>query len=237
MAHVQCHNVVFTVPGRTILNRLDLTAAEGEVVAIMGPSGSGKTTLLNCLCGITSPDSGSVIIAGIDLMSRSIEERTAFRLRHIGLVFQFGEFLPELSVIENVALPLRLLGTHRKQAEQMGQEWLRRLRVPIDDATYPGTLSGGELQRAGIARALAHRPALVLADEPTGALDETNARQVAELLIAMAKQEGTTVILGTHDPLVAQRADRRLHLHAGALRPMQANTPSPTTGVAEPDAR
>ena len=146
-------------------------------------------------------------------------KRSDLRLRHIGLVFQFGELLPEMTALENVALPLRLLGTSRLDAEEKAEEWLERLGLGGLGDRRPAVLSGGEVQRVGIARALAHEPRLVLADEPTGALDEENTARIAELFVGTAKEDGATVLVTTHDPIVASMADRTLRLHEGRLTP------------------
>jgi putative ABC transport system ATP-binding protein len=235
MSHLEVRDLTLDVPGRRLFDGITFAAEPGECIAIMGPSGSGKTSLLNCLCGITTPTAGSVIIDGVDVPGLGITPRSAFRLKHIGLVFQFGELLPELTVVENVSLPLRLLGVGREEAERRAAGWLARLGIGDLAVQHPDRLSGGEAQRAGIARALAHGPALVLADEPTGALDEANAAQVARLLLGIAKETGATVIVATHDPLVATQADRVLRLRDGQL--LSAHTPPrntpPNTGRLE----
>lgn len=205
------------MPGRRLLDHINFVSSAGECIAIVGPSGSGKTSLLNCLCAITSPTSGTVVIDGVELTGLGSSKRARFRLQYIGMVFQFGELLPELSMLENVALPLRLMGASRSEAEGRATDWLEKLGLGGRGGAHTDVLSGGEVQRVGIARALAHGPRLVLADEPTGALDETNSRYIAELLINMAKEVGATVIVTTHDPLVASRADRILRLYDGRL--------------------
>lgn len=204
------------VPGRRLLDEVGFDVGAGECLAVMGPSGSGKTSLLNCLSGIAMPTSGWVWAAGTELTALGLSRRTEFRLRHIGMVFQFGELLPELSALENVALPLRLMGTSRREAERRASGWLDRLGLD-DGKAHPETLSGGEIQRVAIARALAHEPRLVLADEPTGALDEENSLRVVELLVGAAKDLGAAVIVATHDPLVASSTDRVLRLLDGRL--------------------
>ena len=208
------------VPGRRLLHDVNLAAPAGECLGVVGPSGSGKTSLLNCLCGIARPTSGSVLVDGVELTRLGLSEQTAFRLRRVGMVFQFGELLPELTALENVALPLRLLGVSRSEAERRARAWLDRLGLAGRGEAHPNVLSGGEVQRAGIARALAHEPRLVLADEPTGALDEGHSAHIAGLLVGTAKELGATVIVATHDPLVASKADRVLRLHDGRLMPV-----------------
>ena len=207
------------VPGRRLLADVDFTAEGGACVAVMGPSGAGKTSLLNCLCGIVQPTAGSVSVDGTEVTGLRSSERAEFRLRRIGIVFQFGELLPELNLIENIALPLRLARVPRRVAEERAADWLNRLGMAGREDDRPDVLSGGEIQRAAIARALVHEPPLVLADEPTGALDEQNSRHVAGLLAEMAKVVGATVIVATHDPLVAAMTDRTLRLRGGRLAP------------------
>jgi putative ABC transport system ATP-binding protein len=174
----------------------------------------------DCLCGIARPTSGSVLIDGVELTGLGLSEQTAYRLRRVGMVFQFGELLPELTALENVALPLRLMGVSRREAERRATAWLDRLGLDARGEAYPNVLSGGEVQRAGIARALAHEPRLILADEPTGALDENSSARIAGLFVGAAKELGATVIVATHDPLVASKADRVLRLCEGRLAPV-----------------
>lgn len=223
---IRVSNLTLDVPGRRLLDEVDFDVGAGECLAVMGPSGSGKTSLLNCLCGITTPASGRIRIDGTELTDLGLSRRTAFRLRYVGMVFQFGELLPELSALENVALPLRLMGASRREAERQASGWLDRLGLD-DGKARPETLSGGEIQRVAIARALAHEPRLVLADEPTGALDEENSLRVVELLVGAAKDLGAAVIVATHDPLVASRADLVLRLFDGRLAPTGGPSLSP----------
>lgn len=219
MSLLEVSGLSLDVPGRRLLYDVNFAVEAGECLAVVGPSGSGKTSLLNCLCGIATPSSGSVRVDGQELTGFGLSEQTAFRLRRVGMVFQFGELLPELTVLENVALPLRLMGVSRSEAERRATTWLDRLGLDGRGEAHPNVLSGGEVQRAGIARALAHEPRLVLADEPTGALDEDNSAHIAGLLVGTAKELGATVIVATHDPLVASKADRVLRLREGRLRP------------------
>ena len=221
LRRLEVNGLSLKVPGRLLLNEVDFEADAGECLAVVGPSGSGKTSLLNCLCGITIPSSGSVRVDGSEVVNLKTSERTALRLRSIGMVFQSGELLPELTVLENVALPLRLLGNSRRNAERRAAGWLERLGLGEHEEAHPDVLSGGEVQRVGIARALAHDPSLVLADEPTGALDEANSHRIVGLLVGMAKEFGTTVVVTTHDPLVASKMDRLLRLQDGRLTPAE----------------
>jgi putative ABC transport system ATP-binding protein len=173
----------------------------------MGPSGSGKTSLLNCLVGISLPTSGSVEIDGVVITELPASKRSAFRLARIGIVFQFGELLPELTVLQNVALPARLAGVQPRLADQNALGWLQRLHLDSLAHRTPTTLSGGETLRIGVARALAQNPVLVVADEPTGMLDEENTKHVVDLLLTSSRNVGAAVVIATHDPQVAAAAD------------------------------
>ncbi|MFE6049960.1 ABC transporter ATP-binding protein [Kitasatospora sp. NPDC056446] len=195
-----------------------LTVAAGEIVAVMGPSGSGKSTLLHCLAGITRPDQGTVRYGNRDLTTRSDAELSALRRTEFGFLFQFGQLVPELSCLENVALPLRLNGLRRKAAEARAGEWLERLEVADVAAKRPGEVSGGQGQRVGTARALITGPRAVFADEPTGALDSLSGERVMKLLTLAARESGAAVVLVTHDVRVAAYADREVVVRDGATR-------------------
>ncbi|WP_406392456.1 ABC transporter ATP-binding protein [Streptomyces sp. NBC_00887] len=190
----------------------------GEVVAVMGPSGSGKSTLLHCLAGIITPDSGSVTYAGRELSEMSDAQRSALRRSDFGFVFQFGQLVPELTCVENVALPLRLNGTRRKEAERMALRWMERLEVDDLAAQRPGEVSGGQGQRVAVARALVASPKVVFADEPTGALDSLNGERIMELLTECARTAGTAVVLVTHEARVAAYSDRDIVVRDGRSR-------------------
>lgn len=205
------------VPGRVLLSGVDLSVQMGECVVVMGRSGSGKTTLLHCLAGIKSSDSGEVWVGEHRLDSLSVAQRARRRLHDIGLVFQFGELLPELSVLENVSLPALLAGVKRTAAEARSEELLATLGLAGMQEKATPTLSGGEAQRVAIARALVNRPTLVLADEPTGALDERNAETVGAVLIEAARVSGAAVVIATHDLNLARLGDRQLHFEQGQL--------------------
>jgi putative ABC transport system ATP-binding protein len=190
----------------------------GEVVAVMGPSGSGKSTLLHCLAGIVRPDSGSVVYAGRELTTLSDAQRSALRRTDFGFVFQFGQLVPELNCVENVALPLRLSGVKRKAAERTALEWLERLEVEDAARKRPGEISGGQGQRVAVARALAPSPKVVFADEPTGALDSFNGERVMSLLTDAARLQNTAVVLVTHETRVAAYSDREIVVRDGRSR-------------------
>ncbi|NJP67858.1 ABC transporter ATP-binding protein [Streptomyces spiramenti] len=194
----------------------------GEVVAVMGPSGSGKSTLLHCLAGIITPDEGTVHFQGAELSALSDSERSRLRRGDFGFVFQFGRLVPELTCLENVALPMRLAGTPRRAAEGTAGEWLARLEVSDTHAKRPGQISGGQGQRVAVARALAARPRVVFADEPTGALDTLNGERVMELLTAAARDTGAAVVLVTHESRVAAYSDREVVVRDGRVRDLGA---------------
>jgi putative ABC transport system ATP-binding protein len=189
--------------------------AAGEIVAIMGPSGSGKSTLLHCIAGIVPPDSGTVFYDGRELSAMSDAERSALRRSEFGFVFQFGQLVPELSCRENVAMPLRLDGVARKEAERRADALLATLEVAGVAGQRPGNVSGGEGQRVAVARALVTDPRVVFADEPTGALDSLNGERVMELLTGAARERGTAVVLVTHEARVAAYSDREVVVRDG----------------------
>ncbi|MFB7632121.1 ABC transporter ATP-binding protein [Streptomyces sp. NPDC056149] len=202
------------------LDGADFSIHSGEVVAVMGPSGSGKSTLLHCLAGITRPDSGSVRYGSHALTDLSDGRRSALRRTDFGFVFQFGQLVPELTCLENVALPLRLNGTKRKEAERQARHWLERLEVDGVAGKRPGEVSGGQGQRVAVARALAGRPRVVFADEPTGALDSLNGERVMGLLTDAARESNAAVVLVTHEARVAAYADREVVVRDGIAREM-----------------
>jgi putative ABC transport system ATP-binding protein len=184
-----------------------LSVARGEIVAVMGPSGSGKSTLLHCLAGILPPQSGEIWFDGKRLDTLSDAQRTQLRRTDFGFVFQFGQLVPELSAADNVALPLLLGGTRRKAAYAAATTWLNRLGLDGLEARRTGELSGGQAQRVAVARALVGRPQVLFADEPTGSLDSLTGEKVMDLLVDLVREEGTTVVLVTHDARVAAYAD------------------------------
>jgi putative ABC transport system ATP-binding protein len=201
----------------TALRDLDLRVAAGELVAVMGPSGSGKTTLLNCLSGLDDIDAGRVLIGGRDLFAMSDADRTEHRARSMGFVFQSFNLIPVFSAVENIELPLLLVGTDRREARQRAMAMLARVGLTGRDRHRPNELSGGEQQRVTIARALVARPAIVWADEPTGNLDTAMAAQVMELLLQLNAEEGQTIVLVTHDPSIGTAAQRLVRMRDGML--------------------
>ncbi|MFC4032701.1 ABC transporter ATP-binding protein [Streptomyces polygonati] len=203
------------------LDGADFTIRAGEVVAVMGPSGSGKSTLLHCLAGIVRADSGAVRYRGRDLTAMSDGERSALRRSDFGFVFQFGQLVPELTCLENVAMPLRLGGLRRREAEERAAGWLGRLEVADIADKRPGEVSGGQGQRVAVARALVGQPRVVFADEPTGALDSLNGERVMRLLTDAAHDTGAAVVLVTHEARVAAYSDREVVVRDGKSRDME----------------
>lgn len=214
--------VVVRFGSTTALSGVSVHIERGESVAVHGPSGSGKSTLLHVMAGLIAPDRGTVRFDDRDLSLLSETARSAWRLRNVGLVFQFGELVPELSLLENVMLPLLLMGTRRNAAAAVAAELLERLDVAAVAAKRPGEVSGGQLQRGAIARALVHRPALLLADEPTGALDSISGQFVMEAMTATAREQNTAVVIVTHEAKLASLCDRDLLLRDAALQPEPA---------------
>jgi lipoprotein-releasing system ATP-binding protein len=201
-----------------VLRDLDLTMGQGEMVAVVGASGVGKSTLLHVLGGLDAVDSGTVRIGQTDLAQLSDDALVAFRNRHVGFVFQFHHLLPEFSALENAEMPMRI--ARRPAAERRARAALLLERVGLADRTdhRPGMLSGGEQQRVAIARALVMQPSLLLADEPTGDLDEATAEALHGLLREMHREHGLTSIIATHNPRLAAACDRVLRLEGGRLR-------------------
>ncbi len=202
---------------QTVLHGVSMQVDAGEVVALLGASGGGKTTLLNLLSGIDTPDGGTVRIDGIVVHDMQEPERTLFRRHNIGFVVQFFNLIPTLTVGENIALPLELQGAQPEVAQARVDTLLSDVGLADMSHRYPETLSGGEQQRTAVARALAHRPKILLADEPTGNLDEGSGRKVIDLLTALARVQETTLVMVTHSEAVAAAADRVLLLRQGQL--------------------
>ena len=199
------------------LRGVDLSVHPGEVLAVMGPSGSGKSTLLHCLAGILTPDAGDVTFDGQRIDRLGDPQRSRLRRSSFGFVFQFGQLVPELPVLENIALPLLLAKRGRRAATAAARRWLPLLGLDGLAHRLPGELSGGQGQRVAIARALIAEPRLVFADEPTGSLDSVAADQVMELLVGLARKERTGVVVVTHEARVAAYADRRVTVRDGRV--------------------
>ncbi len=196
---------------RAVLDNIDLDISEGEFLVLLGKSGSGKSTLLNLLSGIDLADSGSITIDTIDITHLDERRLTLFRREHIGIIFQFFNLIPTLTVLENVALPLELSGQTRKLSH--ARELLDAVGLGNRADAFPDALSGGEQQRIAIARALVNEPALVLADEPTGNLDEETGKQVLALLLELTREAGRTLVMATHSPEIVPLADTICQIH------------------------
>ncbi|MBZ3905723.1 ABC transporter ATP-binding protein [Streptomyces griseiscabiei] len=201
----------------TALAGVDMAVAERESLAIMGPSGSGKSTLLHTLAGIIRPDDGQVLLRGERIDHWGENKLSALRRKRFGFVFQFGQLLPELPAEENVALPLMLEGLPRRQAVQRARRWFAPLGLAGLENRRPGQLSGGQAQRVAIARALAVEPAVVFADEPTGALDQATGEEVIRLLTAVTREQGASLVMVTHDAEVAAHCDRVVQVRDGRI--------------------
>ncbi|MDR1188645.1 MAG: ABC transporter ATP-binding protein [Bifidobacteriaceae bacterium] len=204
--------------GKTeVLKGVSITIAPGEIVALMGPSGSGKSTILHLLAGLLKPDRGSVLMEGQRIDELSEKRRSELRLKHCGLVFQFGDLIPELTLGENVELPLRLTGVKAGLARRHARDYLGRLGVADQADRLVQEVSGGQAQRAAVARALVHSPKVILADGPTGSLDTVTGELVLEAFVAAARDQGSAVLLVTHEPRVAAWASREVLLWDGRI--------------------
>ena len=203
------------------LDGAEFSIHPGEIVAVMGPSGSGTSTLLHCLAGLVPPDSGSILYNGREMAGMSDAVRSLLRRSYFVFVFQFGQLVPELTCVENVALPMRLSGTSRKDAERTALSWMERLEVDDLAGKRPGEISGGQGQRVAVARALVTNPRVLFADEPTGALDSLNGERVMELLTEAARSTNAAVVLVTHEARVAAYSDREIVVRDGRSRDME----------------
>ena len=200
-----------------VVNDVSLTVARGEILSIVGPSGAGKSTLLHLMGALDKPDSGSVLIEGTDLLQLPPKKQAKFRNTHLGFVFQFHHLLPEFNALENVCMPLWIKGTGKKEALKKATEMLEIVGLGDRLNNKPAELSGGEQQRVAIARALVTRPAVVMADEPTGNLDSANAHAVHELFLRLRNDFGQTFVMITHNDLLAQMTDRILTMRDGKI--------------------
>ena len=214
---VEARDVVLSFGETPALRGATLAAAPGEILAVMGPSGSGKSTLLHCLAGILVPAKGEIWFDGQRVDTMNEKQRSTLRRERFGFVFQFGQLVPELTAEENVALPLLLGGARRPAALHAARTWLERLGLDGLGHRRSGELSGGQAQRVALARALVTEPKMLFADEPTGSLDSLTGEQVMNLLVTSAREQGTTVILVTHEPRVAAYADREVIVRDGRV--------------------
>lgn len=212
-------DVHLTLPSRAgdvdILRGIDLDVRRGEALGLVGPSGSGKTTLLMVLAGLEQATSGTVTVAGTDLGPRSEDELATFRRDHVGIIFQAFHLIPTMTALENVAIPLEFKG--ERDAFGIAEDRLKRVELGHRLHHYPGQLSGGEQQRVALARALAAGASLILADEPTGNLDQGTGQRIIELMFSTVDETGSTLILVTHDPDLAARCDRVVHIADGKI--------------------
>jgi putative ABC transport system ATP-binding protein len=207
-----------------VLHGIDLDVDDGEWVALMGPSGSGKTTLLNLLGGLDVPDDGSIRVAGEELLGRSNAELAEWRARHVGFIFQLYNLLPVLTAFQNVELPLLLTPLSRKERREHVETALATVGLADRMDHFPSQLSGGQQQRVAIARAIVTDPSFLLADEPTGDLDAKSAHEILDLMDALHSKQGKAIVMVTHDPHAAERADRLVHLEKGFLVADEART-------------
>ena len=217
VAVLHLNDVTKDFGGAPVLSGITLDINAGETVAIMGPSGSGKSTLLHCMSGVLTPTSGQVLFKDAVLSDASDAARSRTRLADFGFVFQDHQLLPELSALDNVALPAMLNGTSRNKARKRGEELLNQLGLGSLVDRRPGQVSGGQAQRIAIARALVTSPAVIFADEPTGALDQATGHEVMQMLSAVVQRTGAALILVTHDPGVADWMERRVEIRDGII--------------------
>jgi lipoprotein-releasing system ATP-binding protein len=216
-AILHAKDLVKKYPSLTVVNDVSLSVEQGEIISITGPSGAGKSTLLHLIGALDKPDSGSVLIDGTDILQLPSKKQARFRNTHLGFVFQFHHLLPEFSAVENVAVPLWIKGTGKKEALKQAAEMLAIVGLGNRLDNKPSELSGGEQQRVAIARALVNRPSIVMADEPTGNLDTANAQSVHNLFLDLRKQLGQTFIMVTHNEALATLTDRTLIMHDGRI--------------------
>ena len=214
---ISARDLVLSFGETPALRGASFSAQRGEIVAVMGPSGSGKSTLLHCIAGILVPDSGEVSFDGERVDTMREQARSRLRRDRFGFVFQFGQLVPELTAEENVALPLLLGGTRREEALRAARAWFERMELDGLERHRAGEMSGGQAQRVALARGLVAHPDVLFADEPTGSLDSLTGELVMGLMTSVAREEGTTVVLVTHEPRVAAYADREVIVRDGKV--------------------
>jgi putative ABC transport system ATP-binding protein len=215
---LELEGIEYSYRRNVALRGVSLQLKPGEVVAVTGASGCGKSTLLHCAAGILTPDTGVVRVDGQDLSTLPEERRAALRRTKVGIVLQFGQLVPDLPLIDNVALPLLLDGHERGEAHVAARDWLDQVGIADDADAVPSELSGGQTQRAALARALVTGPSVVLADEPTGSLDSRAGQELLDVLLQAARYRGAALLMVTHDNVVASSADREIRLRDGLIQ-------------------
>jgi putative ABC transport system ATP-binding protein len=224
---IEARDVEYNFGATPALRGANVSIRAGEILAVMGPSGSGKSTLLHCLAGILVPQHGEILLSGQRIDTYPENKRSELRRNAFGFVFQFGQLVPELTAEENVALPLLLDGLRRNEALGRAREWFQRLGIDGLEGRRSGELSGGQAQRVALARGLVAHPKVLFADEPTGSLDTLTGELVMELLVTAAREDGTTVVLVTHEPRVAAYADREVVVRDGHVSSLTDDPPDP----------
>ncbi|MEU4606693.1 ABC transporter ATP-binding protein [Kribbella sp. NPDC023972] len=217
-AALELSGVEYSYRRNAALRGVTVQVKPGEVVAVTGASGCGKSTLMHCAAGILSPDAGTVRVAGQDLAKLPEEQRARLRRTKVGIVLQFGQLVPDLPLVDNVALPLLLDGHDRAEARAIALDWLKQVGIADEADAMPAELSGGQTQRAAVARALVTGPSVVLADEPTGSLDSRAGQELLEVLLRASRYRGAALVMVTHDNLIAASADREIRLRDGVIQ-------------------
>ncbi len=218
---------------RKVLDDVTLDIYEAEVFILLGKSGSGKSTLLNLVSAIDTPDTGQISVNGTDITNLNEREQTLYRRDNIGIIFQFFNLIPTLTVLENITLPQELAGKDRREAAEKGRSLLERVGLSNRADSFPDKLSGGEQQRVAIARALVHEPSIVLGDEPTGNLDDDTGERVMQLLLDLTRSAGKTLIMATHSPEIVPLADRVARIHDGKMTITAQSAVESTTRLVE----